>query len=326
MWIESPGNPLLSITDIAACAEWAHARGILLAVDSTFATPVLTRPLELGADVVMHSATKYIGGHSDVLGGALVVANPELFERLYFIQNATGAVMGPLEAYLCSRGLKTLELRVREQCRTAQRLAEYLAQHPRVSRVFYPGLADHPGHELASRQMDGGFGAMVSFEITGDYQAAKRMVESTRLFKLAVSLGAVESLIEQPAAMSHASYDRAERLAHGLSDGLVRLSVGLEAFDDLRDDLDQAIAVAAELSRLGQLAHEARWKHRHGLPASSSIRGRLPGIHLCLAKSPSLSCDTPIAVAARCFSAYLGYKRWATCGTVPRRESMRLEG
>jgi cystathionine gamma-lyase len=244
LWIESPGNPLLSITDIAACAEWAHARGVLLAVDSTFATPVLTRPLELGADIVMHSATKYIGGHSDVLGGALVVANPELFERLYFVQNATGAVMGPLEAFLCSRGLKTLELRVREQCRTAQRLAEYLAKHPRVSRVFYPGLADHPGHELASRQMDGAFGAMVSFEIRGDYQVAKRMVESTHLFKLAVSLGAVESLIEQPAAMSHASYDRAERLAHGLSDGLVRLSVGLEAFDDLRADLDQALAAA----------------------------------------------------------------------------------
>jgi len=244
LWIESPGNPLLSITDIAACAEWAHARGLLLAVDSTFATPVLTRPLELGADIVMHSATKYIGGHSDVLGGALVVANPELFERLYFVQNATGAVMGPLEAFLCSRGLKTLELRVREQCRTAQRLAEYLAKHPRVSRVFYPGLADHPGHELASRQMDGAFGAMVSFEIKGDYQVAKRMVESTHLFKLAVSLGAVESLIEQPAAMSHASYDRAERLAHGLSDGLVRLSVGLEAFDDLRADLDQALAAA----------------------------------------------------------------------------------
>jgi cystathionine beta-lyase/cystathionine gamma-synthase len=244
LWIESPGNPLLSITDIAACAEWAHKRSLLLAVDSTFATPVLTRPLELGADIVMHSATKYIGGHSDVLGGALVVAKPELFERLYFVQNATGAVMGPLEAYLCSRGLKTLELRVREQCRTAQRLAEYLVQHPRVSRVFYPGLADHPGHELARRQMDGAFGAMVSFEIAGDYQAAKRMVESTQLFKLAVSLGAVESLIEQPAAMSHASYDRTERLAHGLSDGLVRLSVGLEAFDDLRADLHQAIAAA----------------------------------------------------------------------------------
>ena len=151
-----------------------RAHGMLLAVDSTFATPVLTRPLELGADIVMHSATKYIGGHSDVLGGALVVADPELFERLYFIQNATGAVMGPLEAYLCSRGLKTLELRVREQCRTAQRLAEYLAQRTRGSPAFFiPGLADHPGHELARRQMDGGFGAMVSFEIAGDYQSGQ---------------------------------------------------------------------------------------------------------------------------------------------------------
>jgi cystathionine gamma-lyase len=243
VWIESPGNPLLSITDIAACAEWAHGHGALLAVDSTFATPALTRPLELGADVVMHSATKYIGGHSDVLGGALVVKDPELFERLYFIQNATGAVMGPLEAYLCSRGLKTLELRVREQCRTAQRLAEYLRTHQRVTRVYYPGLPDHPGHELARRQMQGGFGAMVSFEIAGDYNAAKRVVESTHLFKLAVSLGAVESLIEQPAAMSHASYDRSQRLAHGLSDGLVRLSVGLEAFEDLQADLDNALGV-----------------------------------------------------------------------------------
>ena len=241
VWIESPGNPLLSITDIAACAQSAHERGALLAVDSTFATPALTRPLELGADLVMHSATKYIGGHSDVLGGALVVKDPELFERLYFVQNATGAVMGPLEAYLCSRGLKTLELRVREQCRTAQRLAEYLQTHKRVTRVFYPGLPEHPGHELARRQMDGGFGAMVSFELAGDYKAAKRVVESTHLFKLAVSLGAVESLIEQPAAMSHASYDRTQRLAHGLSDGLVRLSVGLEAFEDLRADLDNAL-------------------------------------------------------------------------------------
>jgi cystathionine beta-lyase/cystathionine gamma-synthase len=244
IWVETPSNPLWSISDIAAIAEIAHAADAILCVDSTVATPIFTRPLSLGADIVMHSATKYIGGHSDVLGGALVVGNPELFERLYFVQNATGAVMGPLESYLCSRGLKTLELRVREQCRTAQRLAEHLAGHSRVSRVFYPGLADHPGHELARRQMNGAFGAMVSFEVAGDYQAAKRMVESTKLFHLAVSLGAVESLIEQPAAMSHASYDRAERLAHGLSDGLVRLSVGLEAFDDLRADLDQALAVA----------------------------------------------------------------------------------
>jgi cystathionine beta-lyase/cystathionine gamma-synthase len=241
IWIESPGNPLLSLTDIAACAELAHRHGALLAVDSTLATPALTRPLELGADIVMHSATKYLGGHSDLLGGALVVNDPELLRRLYFIQNATGAVMGPLEAFLCSRGLKTLELRVREQCRTAAALAEALARDRRVARVLYPGLPGHPGHATAARQMQGGFGAMVSFEASGDLAATKRLVESTRLFQLAVSLGAVESLIEQPALMSHASYDRADRLAHGIGDALVRLSVGLEAFEDLRDDLDQAM-------------------------------------------------------------------------------------
>jgi cystathionine beta-lyase/cystathionine gamma-synthase len=241
LWIETPGNPLLSISDIAACGELAGQHGLILAVDSTFATPVLTRPLELGADIVMHSATKYIGGHSDLLGGALVVGNQELLDRLYFIQNATGAVMGPLESFLASRGLKTLELRIREQCRTALGLAEYLTGHPRVRRVLYPGLARHGGHEIACRQMDGAFGAMLAFEIDGDLAAARRMVESTRLFQLAVSLGAVESLIEQPATMSHASYDREDRLRHGIADGLVRLSVGLEAFEDLRDDLAQVL-------------------------------------------------------------------------------------
>lgn len=242
VWIESPGNPLLSITDIAACAEIAHRHGTLLGVDNTFATPVLTRPLQLGADMVMHSATKYLGGHSDLLGGALVVSDPALFDRLYYLQNATGAVMAPLESFLCSRGIKTLELRVREQCRTASRLAQWLQEHPRVARVLYPGLPDHPGHETAARQMDGAFGAMLSFEIAGDYAEAKRVVESTCLFQLAVSLGAVESLIEQPASMSHASYDREDRLAHGIQDGLIRLSVGLEDYDDLQEDLERAFA------------------------------------------------------------------------------------
>ncbi len=243
LWIESPGNPLLSITDIAACAELARRRGILLGVDSTFATPVLTRPLELGADIAMHSATKYLGGHSDVLGGALVVRDAELLKKLYFIQNATGAVMSPLEAFLCTRGLKTLELRVLEQCRTAARIAEFLSADRRVRRVLYPGLKGHLGHKVAAKQMQGGFGAMVSFEVNGDFAAAKRVAESTRLFQLAVSLGAVESLIEQPAAMSHASYDSAARLSFGITDGLVRISVGLEAFEDLKDDLEQALAI-----------------------------------------------------------------------------------
>jgi cystathionine beta-lyase/cystathionine gamma-synthase len=245
LWIESPGNPLMSITDIAACAQIARRHGILLGVDNTFATPVLTRPLELGADLVMHSATKYLGGHSDILGGALVVRDRPLYDRLYFIQNATGATLGPFECFLVSRGLKTLELRVREQSRTAQRLADFLADDPRVRRVLYPGLGGHPGHGLAARQMDGAFGAMLSFEIHGDFAQTQRVVETTRLFQLAVSLGAVESLIEHPASMSHASYDAADRAAHGIADDLIRLSVGLEDFEDLRDDLDQALSVRA---------------------------------------------------------------------------------
>ena len=241
IWIESPGNPLMSITDIAAVAEIAKRHGCLLGVDNTFATPVLTRPLELGADIVMHSATKYFGGHSDVLGGALVVKDADLFKRLYFVQNATGAVLGPFDSFLVSRGLKTLDLRVREQSRTAQKLAEWLAADKRVRRVLYPGLASHPGHAIAQRQMDGGFGAMLTFELDGDFTKTKRVVEATELFQLAVSLGAVESLIEQPASMSHASYAPAARAKHGISDGLIRLSVGLEALEDLRADLDRAL-------------------------------------------------------------------------------------
>lgn len=240
VWIESPGNPRMTITDIAACAEVAHKHGALLGVDSTFATPVLTRPLELGADIVMHSATKYLGGHSDLMGGALVLRDKALRDELYFVQNATGAIMGPLECFLCSRGIKTLELRVREQSRTALQLAEWLTGHPQVTRVLYPGLSDYPGHEIAKRQMNGGFGAMLTFELKGDFQQTKKFVQSTELFQLAVSLGAVESLIEQPASMSHASYDAADRTKYGITDGLIRLSVGLEAVQDLRDDLEKA--------------------------------------------------------------------------------------
>jgi cystathionine beta-lyase/cystathionine gamma-synthase len=242
LWIESPGNPLLSITDIAACAEIAHAAGALLACDTTVATPALSRPLDHGADIVMHSATKSIGGHSDLLGGALVVRDAELGTRLHWLQNATGGVMGPFEAFLCSRGLKTLELRVRAQSATALGLAEWLIAHPRVKAVHYPGLASHPGHAVARRQMAGGFGSLLSFELDGDVAAARRVVESTRLFQLAVSLGAVESLIELPAVMSHGSYEPAARRAVGIADGLIRLAVGLEAFEDLRDDLAAALA------------------------------------------------------------------------------------
>jgi cystathionine gamma-lyase len=241
LWLESPGNPLMSITDLEECCRWAQARQILVGVDNTFATPVLTRPLERGADIVMHSATKYLGGHSDALGGMLVTKDAELLSRLHFFQNAAGNVMSPWDAYLIGRGIKTLELRVREQSATALRLAEFLQQHPRVQSVNYPGLPQHPGHDIACRQMDGAFGAMISFEAGDDFAQAKKMVESTAIFQLAVSLGAVESLIEQPASMSHAAYDREDRLAHGITDSLVRISVGLEDFEDLRADLDAAL-------------------------------------------------------------------------------------
>ncbi|QDU64347.1 Cystathionine gamma-synthase [Planctomycetes bacterium Pan216] len=242
LWLESPGNPLLTITDLEACAGVAQKHGILSAVDNTFASPVLTRPLELGLDIVMHSATKYLGGHSDLLGGALVVKDRDLFDRLYFVQNATGAVMSPFESFLCSRGIKTLELRVREHCRSALRIATYLDEHPKVSKVFYPGLANHPGHETATKQMKGGYGGMLSFQLDADFEAAQSFVGRTKLFQLAVSLGAVESLIEQPASMSHASYDREDRLAHGIEDSLIRLSIGLEDPDDLIEDLEMALA------------------------------------------------------------------------------------
>ena len=244
IWIESPGNPLMSITDVAACAEIARRHNILLGVDNTFASPVFTRPLELGADIVMHSATKYLGGHSDVLAGMLVVNNQELYDRLYFIQNSTGAVASPMDSFLLGRGIKTLDLRMRAQSESAMEIARTLDAHPKVKRVLYPGLESHPGHDIAARQMDGGFGAMISFEIDGTFDQTKKLVESTKLFQLAVSLGAVESLIEQPASMSHASYDAADRAKHGIVDGLVRISVGLEATVDLIDDLNQAMDIA----------------------------------------------------------------------------------
>ena len=241
IWIESPGNPLMSITDIAACAKVASQHGILLGVDNTFATPVLTQPLSLGADIVMHSATKYLGGHSDANGGLLVVNNAELYDKLYFIHNSVGNCMSAWDSFLITRGIKTLELRVREQCRTAMLLAEHLQQHPKVTRVLYPGLQSHSGHEIAMQQMQGGFGAMLGVEIDADFISTKNVVASTQIFQLAVSLGAVESLISQPASMSHASYDRQDRIANGIHDGLIRLSVGLEHVDDLIADLDQAL-------------------------------------------------------------------------------------
>ncbi len=240
IWAENPGNPLLSLVDIAALADIAHRHGALLAVDNTFATPVATQPLKLGADIVMHSATKFLGGHSDLLGGALVVRDKALLKELYFIQNATGGVMAPLDCYLCSRGIKTLEVRFREQCKSALWIAQFLENHPAVKKVFYPGLPSHPQYDIAQKQLRGLYGAVVSFELKADFLAAKRFVSATQLFQRAVSVGAVESLIEQPASMSHASYDKSDRVKAGIDDGLIRLSIGLEHVQDLIEDLQGA--------------------------------------------------------------------------------------
>ncbi len=241
VWVESPGNPLMSITDLPEVIRLAHAAEAEIAVDNTFATPALTRPLEWGADYVMHSATKYLGGHSNVLGGVVVVGDTQRYERLKYLQNATGAVLGPWDCYLVQRGLKTLDLRVRAQAASAARIAQWLAEQERVTRVYYPGLASHPGHRTAARQMSGCFGSMLSFEVEGGLDAAVALARSTRLFQLAVSLGAVESLIEIPATMSHASYAAEARRAHGIGDALIRLSVGLEDADDLIDDLARGL-------------------------------------------------------------------------------------
>jgi cystathionine gamma-lyase len=240
VWIESPTNPLLRVVDIAAAAAAAHRHGAHLAVDSTFASPYIQRPLELGADIVMHSSTKYLGGHSDVLGGILVTSDDALAERLRFLQNAAGAVPSPFDCWLLLRGLKTLALRVQRQSDSALAIARHLEGHPAVRAVFHPGLASHPQHELAQRQMNGIFGGMVSFELE-DEAAAVRVLEGLRLFTLAESLGAVESLAEHPGLMTHASVPAEERGRIGLGQGLVRLSVGIEELDDLLGDLDEAL-------------------------------------------------------------------------------------
>jgi cystathionine gamma-lyase len=240
VWIESPTNPLLRVVDIASAAATAHRRGAWLAVDSTFASPYIQRPLELGADIVMHSSTKYLGGHSDVLGGCLITADDRLAEPLRFHQNAAGAVPSPFDCWLLLRGLKTLALRVQRQSDNAQAIAEHLVAQPSVRAVHYPGLASHPQHELAARQMGGVYGGVVSFEL-GDEAAAVRVLEALRLFTLAESLGAVESLAEHPGLMTHASVPIEERRRIGLRDGLLRLSVGVEDLDDLLADLDEAL-------------------------------------------------------------------------------------
>jgi cystathionine gamma-lyase len=241
LWLESPTNPLLKLVDIRALAEIAHRSRALVVVDNTFKSPYFQRPLKLGADLVVHSATKYLSGHSDCVLGLVVGADPDLFQRLAFLQNAIGAVPGPMDSWLVLRGLKTLAVRMQQHERNALEVARYLADHALVERVVYPGLAGHPQHQLVGRQMSG-CGGMLAVEVKGGLEAARRVVEKTKLFTLAESLGGVESLIELPAAMTHASIPGEVRRARGIADGLIRLSVGLEDAEDLISDLDQALA------------------------------------------------------------------------------------
>jgi cystathionine gamma-lyase len=241
IWCETPTNPLLKVVDISALADFARKRGIRLAVDNTFSSPILQRPLELGAHLVMHSATKYLNGHSDMVGGMLVVGDDkELEEQLTFLQNAVGGVQGPFDSFLALRGLKTLHLRMRAHCDNAGQIAAWLARHPKIDKVAYPGLATHPQHALAKAQMDG-FGGMVSAWVKGGEDAARRVMERTQLFACAESLGGVESLVNHPAIMTHASVPAERRAALGVDDNLVRFSVGVEHIDDLRADIEQAL-------------------------------------------------------------------------------------
>jgi len=241
IWVETPTNPMLQLVDITAMAELARECGAWLVVDNTFATPMLQRPLELGADIVVHSVTKYLNGHSDMVGGAVAVRDDELAEKIGFIQNSSGGVQGPFDSFLVMRGVKTLALRMKAHCENAARIAEWLSKHPKVEKVIYPGLDSHPQKALAERQMDG-FGGMVSFDIGGDLDRARRFLENTRLFALAESLGGVESLVNHPAIMTHGSVPKDRREVLGITDTLIRLSVGIEDIDDLIADLDSALA------------------------------------------------------------------------------------
>lgn len=242
VWVESPTNPMLKLADLNAVAAAAHRVGALALCDNTFASPWSQRPLEHGFDLVLHSATKYLNGHSDMVGGVLVSATPELAEQVAFLQNSVGAVAGPFDAYLALRGLKTLALRMERHSASALAIAEWLEAQPKVKRVIYPGLPSHPQHELAKRQMQRGFGGMITAMLDTDVDGARRFLERVRLFTLAESLGGVESLIEHPALMTHAAVPEAERRALGFEDGLVRLSVGIEDVADLRADLEEALA------------------------------------------------------------------------------------
>jgi cystathionine beta-lyase/cystathionine gamma-synthase len=241
IWIETPTNPLMNITDIAAVADIAKKAKLLLCVDNTFASPYLQNPLDLGADIVMHSATKYLGGHSDVIQGCLVMNDASLREQLYFIQKSCGAVPGPQDCFLVLRGIKTLHVRMQRHCENGEKIAHFLRNHPKVAKVYWCGFTNHPGYAVASRQMRG-FGGMMSFELKDDsVETARKVLAGTKVFALAESLGGVESLINHPASMTHASIPREERIKNGLNDSLIRLSVGIEDADDLIADLGQAI-------------------------------------------------------------------------------------
>ena len=241
IWVETPTNPMMNIIDIKACSDIAKKHNLLLAVDNTFATPYLQQPLDLGADIVMHSATKYLGGHSDVVMGALVVKDKELAERLYFIQNASGAVCGPQDSFLVLRGIKTLHIRIQRHCENGEAVARYLNTHTKIEKVYWPGFEDHPNHIIAKEQMNG-FGGMISFTTKGNnYEEAIKIVEKLKVFTLAESLGGVESLAGHPASMTHASIPKEEREKTGVVDSLIRLSVGIEDEEDLIADLKQAI-------------------------------------------------------------------------------------
>lgn len=243
IWVETPTNPLLKLTDIAAVAAVAKKHSLLSVIDNTFATPALQRPLTLGIDIVVHSATKYIGGHSDVIGGVVVVNNQDLADKLKFIQNATGGILGPFDSFLALRGVKTLDVRMERHCTSGLKVATWLEKHPKIEKVFYPGLPSHPQHALAKKQMSG-FGGMITAVIKGDLDASRRMLSACKVFTLAESLGGVESLIEHPAIMTHASIPKEQREALGISDGLIRLSIGIESADDLISDLDEALSKA----------------------------------------------------------------------------------
>jgi len=240
LWLETPSNPLLKITDLKAAIALAHKHKILTVVDNTFATPYLQQPFDFGADIVLHSTTKYLGGHSDILGGALITNNKELHEQLKFFQNAVGAVPGPFDCFLTLRGTKTLALRMERHCSNALAIARFLSRHPKVKKVFYPGLPNHPGHNIAKKQMTG-FGGMVSFEVKGNAAKTKKIAASAKLFALAESLGCVRSLINHPPSMTHASMEPEVRKKIGINDNLIRLSVGVENIQDLIEDLKQAL-------------------------------------------------------------------------------------